>query len=100
MTTSANYGSTTFVTTNAYGTTKSYSNVATSSTAVGEDVYYPAAGAVVSYVPSYGKSTTDAMFMCAKCSTMCDYGQDYCDACGESTKDDTVYEGYFDASTS
>jgi hypothetical protein len=99
VTTSANYGSTTFVTSNAYGQTKSYSNVATTSTAVGDDVYYQPAGAVVSYVPSYGAASSDVKIMCTKCENMCDYGQDYCDKCGESTKDDSVYEGYFDAST-
>jgi len=96
------YSSGTYVSNNAYGTTVSYSNAPTTTitTAVGDDnnVYYmPAASVPTSYVPSYGASSDQIKVSCTKCGNSCDYGQDYCDKCGESMKDEASYEGYFDA---
>jgi hypothetical protein len=90
---SSNYTGSAYVTSNAYGTTKSYSGGVAASTSVDETYYQPAGG----YVPTFG--TSDVKVACNKCGHLCDYGQDYCDKCGESTKDDSVYENYYDAST-
>jgi len=96
VTNSSNYSGGTFVTSNAYGTTKSYSGgVVSASVGTGDEVYYGPAGG--GYVPNFG--TNDVKIACNKCGHLCDYGQDYCDKCGESTKDESVYEGYYDAST-
>ena len=75
---------------NPYGVTTSYSNVGTSSQTVSEVYYSPAAEAVTAYVPTGGMITDDVKISCKHCGNLCDVGQDFCEKCGESQREDNA----------